>query len=134
MALCKKWNERFICPVNSDVLEIDMTSNDTNVLITCEDGANFSFPKDDCLFLPLVHSSAEELAEHFCGLLVAAVGAERLRSRGITDMEVSVAEAPNQEAIYSCTVDHLLEQAEGAVKAQARVDRIPRPCLCEHHA
>ncbi|GBG24230.1 6-carboxy-5,6,7,8-tetrahydropterin synthase [Hondaea fermentalgiana] len=130
MRICKLWNERFICPVKSDVLDIDLTSNEDNITINCEDGTHFSFPRDDCLFLPIVHSSAEELAEHFAVLLVSSVGAERLRSRGIRDIEVSVAEAPHQAAIYRCTIEHLLEIASGSAEAtQTQVERpTPKPC------
>lgn len=66
--LCKAMNEFFICPMNSDVLEISEV--DSQMCLVCEDGSEFSFPKKDVLALPIVHSSAEELAHYFwCQLI-----------------------------------------------------------------
>lgn len=61
-------NEHFICPMKSDALVI--SENDGNLCLECEDGAKFSFPSSDCLQLPLVHSSAEELSHYiFCKVI-----------------------------------------------------------------
>lgn len=144
VALCKKWNERFICPMKSDVLTIDMASNDANVTLSCEDGSLFSFPKADCLFLPIYHSSAEELAEHFCTLLVEAVGVDRLRERGIFEIQLSIAEAAHQEAIYTLslapTAPSLPALAPTSAStsgtapalAPAPAPPTPKPCLAAH--
>jgi 6-pyruvoyl-tetrahydropterin synthase len=67
--ICKSMNEYFICPVRSDVLNID-ESGDGEVCIQCEDGARFVLPKSDCKMLPLVHSSAEEIARYIYCLLI----------------------------------------------------------------
>lgn len=32
--------------------------------MTCEDGARFLLPRGDCAMLPIVHSTAEELAQY----------------------------------------------------------------------
>jgi dihydroneopterin triphosphate aldolase (PTPS-III) / 6-pyruvoyltetrahydropterin synthase len=61
-SLCKSMNEYFLCPMKSDVMKIDV--EETQVCLTCEDGAKFSFPKSDCIQLPIVHSSAEELSHY----------------------------------------------------------------------
>lgn len=66
--ICKSLNEYFICPMLSDALRIQ--DSGSNVCIECEDGAEFSFPRSDCLMLPLVHSSAEELSRYIFCLLV----------------------------------------------------------------
>jgi 6-pyruvoyltetrahydropterin/6-carboxytetrahydropterin synthase len=83
--LCKELNEYFICPTLSDVLTI--TEEGDSVHITAEDGARFTFPRvspkkartpthisfaqsdrirlvpqSDCAMLPIMHSTAEELA------------------------------------------------------------------------
>ncbi len=34
------------------------------VEMACEDGARFLMPKGDCAMLPIVHSTAEELAQY----------------------------------------------------------------------
>ena len=67
-SLCSQLNEYFICPMNSDVLKI--VEDGTQICVTCEDGAFFSFPRSDCALLPLVHSSAEELAHYFWSQIV----------------------------------------------------------------
>ncbi|KAL0592113.1 hypothetical protein ABG067_000766 [Albugo candida] len=61
--ISKDLDESFLVPMNSDVLKI--TFDGTNVHILTEDNAKFSFPKSDCSLLPIVHSSAEELAIYF---------------------------------------------------------------------
>lgn len=94
--LCKGLNERLMVPMKSDVLDIRVEN--AQVHMTCEDRTTFSFPEDDCAFLPIVHSSAEELAEYLGGQLLAAL--PLLVDRGITVLEVGVAEAPGQEARY----------------------------------
>ncbi|ETM34346.1 hypothetical protein L914_18555 [Phytophthora nicotianae] len=68
--ICKDLNESFLVPMNSDALKISFDG--TNVHILTEDMAKFSFPKADCSLLPIVHSSAEELAIYIvrgCNLL-----------------------------------------------------------------
>lgn len=94
--ICKRLNERTVVPMQSDVLGIRVA--DGQVHLTCEDGTKFSFPEDDCALLPIKHSSAEELAEYLGDQLKA--GLPILESRGVTILEVGVAEAPGQEARY----------------------------------
>ena len=50
------------------------------------------------MLLQIRHSSAEELAEYVGGCLKAALPI--LTDRGVTVLEVGVAEAPNQEARF----------------------------------
>lgn len=49
------------------------------------------------MLLPLVHSTAEELAHYFYVRLLREFTLPFLHARGVTDMEVSVAEFPRQE-------------------------------------
>ncbi len=93
-SICKELNERTLVPMNSDVLTIEVA--DGQVTMVTEDGARFSIPESDCALLPIVHSSAEDLAAYVSGRLRDAL--DVLDSRGVRAMEVSVAEAPNQEA------------------------------------
>ena len=51
--------------------------------------------------LPLKHSTAEELAALVWRRVIDELGVEKLVKRGITALEVSVAEAPSQEARYT---------------------------------
>ena len=54
--------------------------------------------------LPIVHSSAEELARYIWGELVAGLNA-RGASGEADVIEISVAEGPGQAAIYRHSVD-----------------------------
>ncbi len=96
IALCKELNERTIVPMHSDCLEITVT--DGEITLVCEDGSRFRFPQADCAELPIRHSSAEELATWFCERLIEALPV--LSRRAVRALEVSVAEAPNQEARF----------------------------------
>eukprot|EP00743_Colponemidia_sp_Colp-15_P005779 GILK01006211.1.p1 GENE.GILK01006211.1~~GILK01006211.1.p1 ORF type:complete len:183 (+),score=15.48 GILK01006211.1:46-549(+) len=97
-SLCRELNERVIIPMQSDCLVIEQT--DKVLRLTCEDGAEFSFPLSDCVLLPIVHSSAEELARYFYHRLIETFTVDSLRARQVVCMEVSVAEAPTQEAKF----------------------------------
>lgn len=71
-----------------------------SVHIECEDGSTFIFPRQDCLLLPIMHSTAEELAIYLYGKILAKLDAEYLHKRGVTVMEVTVSEAVGQDAIF----------------------------------
>ena len=71
-----------------------------NICLECEDGSKFSFPVSDCAKLPITHSSAEELSHYLWFKMVNSLGVECLLSRGITVLEISLAEAPGQAAVY----------------------------------
>lgn len=97
--ICKEHNEYLLLPMKSDVLTFKKT--ETNIEIFCEDGSHFSVPKSDCKELPIAHTSAEELAEYICGLLLDKLGKDFLiKQRNITFIEISVSEAPGQSALY----------------------------------
>ncbi len=93
-AICEEIDERTIVPLESDCLEITQESG--QVGLVCEDGSRFSFPEGDCALLPIKHSSAEELASYICRRLVDELSV--LKGRSVDSVEVSVAEAPLQEA------------------------------------
>lgn len=123
--LCKSMNEYFIVPVNSDVMTIE--EDTTQVCLTCEDGAAFSFPKTDVLMLPIVHSSAEELAHYFWCQLCRKIGLSSLVERGIKLLEVSIAEAPNQMATYRNAIP--LDDADLVTIEQTRIRHRVSRCL-----
>lgn len=96
-AVCEELDERTILPAQSDCLTIE--EKDGAVFVQYEDGARFSFPKDDVILLPIVHSSAEELAQWVLGRLrveLRAAGARPWKR-----LEVSVAETPGQSASFA---------------------------------
>lgn len=94
--VCSALNERTIIPMLSDVITIRLEEGQVHMV--CEDGTCFSFPEDDCALLDIRHSSAEELAAYLGEKLKAALPI--LETRGVTILEVGVAEAPNQEARF----------------------------------
>jgi 6-pyruvoyl-tetrahydropterin synthase len=94
-ALCDELDERILVPEQSDCLTIRIDA--AAVEMTTADGDRFLFPKRDCAVLPIVHSSAEELAAYLLGRLRTAL-ADAAGGRGLAALEVGVAEAPGQTA------------------------------------
>jgi 6-pyruvoyl-tetrahydropterin synthase len=90
-------DEHTIIPARSDCLKID-GPRDGKVRVRYEND-EFVFPADDVCMLPIVHSSAEELARYVWDELAGALKA-RDALAGVTAMEISVAEGPGQAAIY----------------------------------
>jgi dihydroneopterin triphosphate aldolase (PTPS-III) / 6-pyruvoyltetrahydropterin synthase len=108
-AVCKRLNEHFICPIYSTVLNISQPSeqddDDTNVHIECTiDGSKFSFPRTDCAMLPLMHSTAEELAIYLWAEILQNLDSDYLLGRGIHTMKVTVTEAPGQSATFQMQI------------------------------
>jgi 6-pyruvoyltetrahydropterin/6-carboxytetrahydropterin synthase len=93
--LCKELNEKMLVPSQSDCLDIREEGN--QCIIRYEED-EFRFPCKDVLLLPIVHSSAEELARYLVGQLRQALHAE-----GIADLhaiQVGIEETPGQAAYY----------------------------------
>ena len=90
-------DERTIIPANSDCLRIDRP-NERQVRVRYEDD-EFVLPAGDVAMLPIVHSSAEELARYIWTELVTGLKAQG--ASGEADViEISVAEGPGQAAIF----------------------------------
>jgi 6-pyruvoyl-tetrahydropterin synthase len=94
-------DERTIVPVQSDCLKIDRP-NDRQVRVRYESD-EFIFPAGDVAMLPIMHSSAEELARYIWIELVAGLKAAGAASEAEV-IEISVAEGPGQAAIYRSPV------------------------------
>jgi dihydroneopterin triphosphate aldolase (PTPS-III) / 6-pyruvoyltetrahydropterin synthase len=94
--IADRLDERTIIPAKSDCLQIELAGNSVKIRYEQD---QFVFPAQDVAMLPLMHSSAEELARFIWNELCSA-----LRSRqALTDVvsiEISVAEGPGQAAIY----------------------------------
>ena len=149
--VCKKLNERFLCPIKSDVIDIQIVQQDDvvvgnnnnksnndcsskSVILTCEDGAKFVMPHDDCAMLPIVHATVEELAIYVWSEILIGLDSKILRQRGIHTMEVVMAEAPGQEAVFRLEVpDTESTTAEGldilSFIMNGRTELTPKPCL-----
>lgn len=93
-AVCEELDERILVPARSDCLTV--AQDGPSVVLTYEDGARFVFPATDCVMLPIVHASAEELAEYVLMRLREGLGEHTVR--GLTEIEVGVSEAPGQSA------------------------------------
>jgi dihydroneopterin triphosphate aldolase (PTPS-III) / 6-pyruvoyltetrahydropterin synthase len=64
------------------------------------DQTQFLFPKQDCVLLPIVHATAEELAIYIYCEIINQLQASYLIQRNIHCMEITVAEAIGQEAVF----------------------------------
>jgi len=93
-------DERTLIPERSDCLRIEQIG--TQVRVRYE-GDEFVLPRNDVCLLPIMHSSAEELARFLWEELHDALAANQALA-GISSMEVSVAEGPGQAAIYEAPV------------------------------
>jgi dihydroneopterin triphosphate aldolase (PTPS-III) / 6-pyruvoyltetrahydropterin synthase len=126
--VCKELNERFLCPMLSDVIDIRVEGG--NVNLSCQDGSHFAFPEGDCAKLPIVHATAEELAIYLWSKILQGLNAEWLLERGVHTMEVIVAEAPSQEATFRLAIpkeglgDELLDVRSFIMEGKVR----PMPC------
>lgn len=150
--ICKRLNEHFICPMYSDVLQmtvLDGKGDETEategtlgvtgggtgtVKLVCEDGAEFSFPRGDCAMLPIVHSTAEELAIYCWGKMMMELDAKFLLKRGIHTMAVTCAEAPGQEAVFRMEIPENGEKEDIQRVCDVRSyimtgELFPKPCL-----
>lgn len=153
--VCKALNERFLCPTKSDVVDIKIVRQDSiitdsstigsngsqsdelkSVILTCEDGGRFVIPLDDCAMLPIVHATVEELAIYVWSEILNGLGAKILRNRGIHTMEVVMAEAPGQEAVFRYEVPETTateneddRQGLDVLDFIIRSDLTPKPCL-----
>jgi len=92
--VCEELDERILVPARSDCLTVDHEG--PSVVLVYEDGARFLFPATDCVLLPIVHASAEELAGYVLSRLREGLGPHAMR--GLTEIEVGVSEAPGQAA------------------------------------
>jgi 6-pyruvoyl-tetrahydropterin synthase len=97
-AECARLHFRTLLPRQSDCLLIEEGADE--VTVRCEDGSQFRFPRQDVCFLPIIHTSSEEIARY----LVARLR-EGLRGvRGsIQTIEVLIEDVPGQ--IATCRED-----------------------------
>lgn len=113
-ALCKDFDERFLCAARNPAMEVTQTDGDGTpcdvtigshsgpgqlTMVYKPDNSTFSMPRRDAFVLPLEQSSAELLAKYLCEALLERMGgAAALHSRGLGEVEVGVVETPHQEA------------------------------------
>jgi len=107
-AVCAEMHERTLVPMRSDVVSVSEAVAERfgqEVTLLCDGGAaRYVLPKADCCCLPLVHTTAEELAAHILGRLLGALRPALLQ-RGCREIEVAVSESPGQEAVCSLALE-----------------------------
>lgn len=89
-------DQRTLIPERSDCLKIERGADRVAVRY---DNEEFVFPARDVALLPIVHSSAEELARFIWQELHAALAA-RAALADIISIEIAVGEGPGQAAVY----------------------------------
>lgn len=95
--VCDELDEYTLLPAESDCLVIEEKGD--AIEVEYEDGSRFAFPRTDVRLLPIVHTSAEELARYVAGRVrteLDVAGARPWRR-----LEVSVGETPGQFATWS---------------------------------
>ena len=91
--VCARLDEKVLVPAASDCLRIQETGGQVIVQYESDE---FRFPAADVVMLPIVHSSAEELAQY----LIGEIRRELPPDSGcrITTIQVGVEETPGQSA------------------------------------
>jgi dihydroneopterin triphosphate aldolase (PTPS-III) / 6-pyruvoyltetrahydropterin synthase len=97
-------DERTIIPGKSDCLKIDRPSE--SVVRVRYENDEFVLPAADVRIVPIVHSSAEELARYIWDELALALSGRGALAE-VTTMEVSVAEGPGQSAHYRNSTENI---------------------------
>jgi 6-pyruvoyl-tetrahydropterin synthase len=158
--VCKEMNEYFLVPMLSDVLKITIEEGEGNefcgqcedgsehkdkklkpthpgsITIQCEDGSRFLFPRQDCLLLPIMHSTCEELAIYVYSQLLKGLNRDYLESHGVCAMEVTVSESTGQDATFRRQIPKKEENGE-AFDVSNYITNTPiptMPCLTETEA
>eukprot|EP01084_Bolivina_argentea_P271707 462403_1 len=122
-AVCEEMNLKLLCPILSDVITHD--EKDNHVHIDCLDGeARYVIPRRDCLFVPLKHTTCEELALYVYGRVVQKLGLNTLKNGNVRALEISVQEAPDQVGIFSTDLPGTLEDLDGLML----LPMTPHPC------
>jgi len=93
--ICQRLDEKLLLPAASDCLKIDAGIEE---VVIVSDSGSFSIPRSDCVLLPLVHSSAEELARYFAVELRGEL--ERSGADCLSAVEVGIEETSGQAAYY----------------------------------
>jgi 6-pyruvoyltetrahydropterin/6-carboxytetrahydropterin synthase len=93
--ICKPLDHYFLLPEKSETLQIRRLEREWEIRFQ---DRRYLLPEQDVVALPVDNITAERLAEHLCGEIVAALG--RPHPGNLTAVEVGVEEAPGQTAFY----------------------------------
>jgi 6-pyruvoyltetrahydropterin/6-carboxytetrahydropterin synthase len=153
--VCKELNEYFLCPMYSDVLHVTYLTNDDNntnhntrnnnnsnnkkdesnhrnhmIRLDCSvDDTYFLMPRNDVKLLPIVHATAEELSIYLWSCVMERLDASFLQARGIQFMELTVAEAPGQQASFRYPVQGQTLDVRSFIQSGLPLAPSPKPCL-----
>ena len=106
-----------------------------SVHIVCEDKSTFIFPRQDCLLLPIMHSTAEELAIYLYGKILDKLDASYLHARGVKAMEITVSEAVGQDATFRRALPKVGSHNDFDVASYISKEQVPAmPCLTDTEA
>lgn len=93
--VCKRLDQKVLIPSRSDCVHVQ---EDGGQFVVRYEQDEFRFPCADVLLVPIVHSSAEELARYLAGEIrneLASVGVAQLRI-----VQIGVEETPGQAAYF----------------------------------
>ena len=91
--VCARLDEKVLLPARSDCLDI---AEEGDQVIVVYERDEFRFPRSDVVLVPIVHSSAEELARYLVGEI-----RRELRADGVAHVaaiQIGVEETPGQAA------------------------------------
>lgn len=93
--VCKRLDEKTVIPADSDCLRV---REEGGQVIVGYENEEFRFPATDVVLVPIVHSSAEELARYLAGEIRRELGGEGVV--GIRAIQIGVEETPGQAAYF----------------------------------
>lgn len=94
--ICEELDHRMMLPTQSRLIRVETISDQINVSF---ENRRWSFPKDDCVLLPIENTTAELLARYIAGRLTASLRDE-CRYTPLT-LSVEVEESPGQSAKFT---------------------------------
>jgi 6-pyruvoyltetrahydropterin/6-carboxytetrahydropterin synthase len=93
--VCSSLDERVLIPADSDCLRI---REDGAQVVVFYENDEFRFPRKDIVLLPIVHSSAEELARYLVGEVRRELASEGMAE--VRVIQIGVEETTGQAAFY----------------------------------
>lgn len=96
-AICDSLDHRLLIPMQNDLIEF----KDSEISKTAHfkvDGKGYSIPSEDCVFLDLPYTSAEELSKYFTNRLVMELSKTY---DNLSSISVCVNEGIGQGAVYT---------------------------------
>lgn len=93
--VCKRLDEKTLIPAASDCVHV---REEHGQVIVGYETDEFRFPRADVVLVPIVHSSAEELARYLAGEIRRELYAEGVA--GIGAIQIGVEETPGQAAYF----------------------------------